>query len=93
MSRVCSSCVTVFRYVKKHNMKHIRIHDLRHTCATLMINSGVDLKLTSTWLGHSSISITYDTYVKVVTDAKRQAAEKMSNSIFGKKMDSISNDL
>lgn len=47
-----------------------------------MLNSGVDLKVTSTWLGHSSISITSDTYVKVVTQKKVQAANTMSDSIF-----------
>lgn len=70
--------------LNKHNMKHIRFHDLRHTCATLMLNSDIDLKLISNWLGHSSIGITSDIYVKVVTGSKRQMAEKMSLNIFKK---------
>jgi integrase len=68
--------------LRKYNMKHIRFHDLRHTCATLMQNLGVDLKDTSTWLGHSSISITSDIYIKPVTKKKVHVANLVSDSIF-----------
>lgn len=47
----------------------IPIHALRHTFASNLINAGVDIKVVSQLLGHSSVKITYDTYVH--TDLSR----------------------
>jgi integrase len=43
-----------------------RLHDLRHTCATLPLTKGVHLKIVSEMLGHSSVSITLDIYSHVI---------------------------
>jgi hypothetical protein len=43
-----------------------RFHDLRHTCATLLLTKGVHPKVVSQMLGHSSIAITLDTYLHVI---------------------------
>lgn len=43
----------------------VRLHDLRHSYATLVLQSGLDLKTVSTAVGHSSVSITADTYAHV----------------------------
>ena len=40
----------------------LRFHDLRHTCATLLLSEGVNVKVVSEMLGHASIAITLDTY-------------------------------
>lgn len=45
--------------------KNIRVHDFRHSCATLLIHNGADISLVSKWLGHSNISTTYNIYVHV----------------------------
>ena len=45
-------------FLVAHQMKHIRFHDLRHSCASLLYANGVSLKEIQEWLGHSDISTT-----------------------------------
>ena len=56
----------------------IRLHDLRHTSATLALAAGVHPKVVQERLGHSSISITLDTYSHVVKGLQHEAAEKVA---------------
>jgi integrase len=55
----------------------MRIHDLRHTCATLLLAQGVHPKVVQEILGHSQISLTMDTYSTVLPTVSRAAAEQM----------------
>ena len=48
--------------LKRAGLPDIRLHDLRHTCATLMLCENVHFKLVQELLGHATISITLDTY-------------------------------
>ena len=48
--------------LKKHDMKKIRFHDLRHSCASLLYANGVALKDIQEWLGHSDIGTTSNIY-------------------------------
>jgi integrase len=57
----------------------IRFHDLRHTCATLLLTKGVHLKIVSEMLGHSSIAITLDTYIHVIPGLGEVAASAMED--------------
>ena len=66
-------------FLKKHGLRHIRWHDLRHTNATLMLQMGVPAKVASERLGHANISITLDTYTHAVKELNKEAAEKLED--------------
>jgi len=57
-------------------VRRVRLHDLRHGSASLMLAAGIDLALVSKRLGHSSISITADTYSHLLAGVGREAAER-----------------
>jgi integrase len=59
----------------------IRLHDLRHGAATVALAAGADLKTVQDQLGHSSIVLTADTYVSVLPQVARQAAENTATLI------------
>lgn len=48
-----------FRFmVKKHNLKKLRFHDLKHSCASLLLANGISMKQIQEWLGHSTYNVT-----------------------------------
>lgn len=59
----------------------IRFHDLRHSYASLLLQSGSDLKTVSTALGHSSVAITADTYSHISPVMLRSAADRLNDLI------------
>lgn len=63
------------RLVAEIGLPPIRLHDLRHGAATLMLAAGVDIKVVSETLGHSDTRITRDIYQAVLDDLARAAAE------------------
>jgi integrase len=63
--------------LKQAELPDIRFHDLRHTCATLLLSKGVPVKVVQKILGHSSVSITMDVYSHVLPDMQEQAAAVM----------------
>lgn len=64
------------RLLDKLGLKGRKFHGLRHTFASIMIESGADLKTVSSILGHSSVSITMDIYVHPSEEAKSQSINK-----------------
>jgi len=62
------------RLVKRTEIPHVRFHDLRHTHATLMLKQGVNPKIVCERLGHSSVTITMDTYSHVLPGMQEKAA-------------------
>jgi integrase len=62
----------------------IRLHDTRHTMATLALEAGVHPKVVQEQLGHSAIGVTMDTYSHVPQAVKRDSAEKIASLYGGK---------
>lgn len=65
------------KMLKKHQMRHIRFHDLRHTCATIMLSKGENLVKVQKWLGHSSISTTANIYSHLDFQSKIESAQNL----------------
>ncbi len=59
----------------------MRFHDLRHTCATLLLMKGVHPKIVSEMLGHSSVAITLDVYSYVIPGLGNAAALSMEHAL------------
>lgn len=72
------------RFTKRVGVRYIKLHDLRHTSATLLINQGVHAKIIAERLGHSDIRVTMNTYGHVLRKADQDAANKLDN-LFTKK--------
>lgn len=65
--------------LKKHGLRKIRFHDLRHSCATLLLENGATMKQVQEWLGHHSFVVTADTYGHVLAESKKNMADTMSH--------------
>jgi integrase len=63
--------------LKRAGLPSIRLYDLRHTCATLLLLADEPAKVVSERLGHSTITLTLDTYSHVLPTMQQRAAEKM----------------
>ncbi len=63
----------------------VRLYDLRHTCATLLLAAGENPKVVSERLGHASITLTLDTYSHVLPTMQRGAAERLEPALFATK--------
>lgn len=64
--------------LRNKRLKHIRLHDLRHSCASLMLANGVQMKQIQEWLGHSNYSTTADVYSHLDFSSKIQSAETIA---------------
>lgn len=67
--------------LKKHNMPHIRFHELRHSCASILITLGFSLKDIQEWLGHSDIKMTANVYAHLDVARKNRLAESLTLSL------------
>ncbi len=67
--------------LKKHGLKHIRFHDLRHSCASLLLANGISLKEIQEWLGHSDFGTTANIYGHLEYGAKLKSADKIAERL------------
>lgn len=65
--------------LKDNHLRPIRLHDLRHSCASNLLASGVPMKEIQEWLGHSNFSTTADVYSHLDFSAKIKAAKAISS--------------
>lgn len=70
----------VKRFMKAHNLPDMSPHDLRHSCATLLLNSGADIKSVQAILGHTNASTTLNFYVKGDMQQMREATDKFASA-------------
>ena len=62
-------------------LKHIRFHDLRHSCASLLLAKGIPMKSIQEWLGHSNFSTTANLYAHLDSNSKKKSAEVLYNAL------------
>ncbi|MGL4913910.1 MAG: tyrosine-type recombinase/integrase [Romboutsia sp.] len=73
------------KLLNENNLKDIRLHDLRHTNATMMILSGTHMKTVSNRLGHSDIKISMNRYTHLLDEMDKEASANLSQILFNDK--------
>ena len=71
------------KFVKRHGLRYINFHGLRHTHITIALAAGFPMKNVSSRAGHSSIGITCDTYAVPVTAVDREIADSFEKLLGG----------
>ena len=64
-------------FLKRHGMRVIRFHDLRHSCASILLANGVPMKQIQEWMGHSDFSTIANIYAHLDYQSKVSSAEAM----------------
>ena len=72
------------RLLEKNNMRVIRFHDLRHTCASILLKNGANMKEIQAWLGHSNYNTTANLYAHLDTSSVTNTGKVITN-VFGTK--------
>ena len=67
--------------LKKNNLRHIRFHDLRHSCASLLLAKGIPMKAIQEWLGHSTYSTTANLYTHLESNTKNVSANVLASAM------------
>jgi len=70
-------------FLRRNDMPHIRVHDLRHTAASLLLAQGLILEDVKRYLGHSSIVQTSNTYGHLVAGRSTEVAAGMDRAVIG----------
>lgn len=69
------------KLLEKNGLRRIRFHDLRHSCASLLLSNGVPMKQIQEWLGHSDFSTTANIYAHLDYNSKMASADAMVNGL------------
>jgi integrase len=76
---------TFERILKKNGLRKVRFHDLRHSCASLLLANGVSMKQIQEWLGHSDFDTTANIYAHLTFDSKLSSANALNvGTAFGR---------
>ena len=67
------------KIIKRHQLKRIRFHGLRHTCVSLQISSGIQAQIISKRAGHSNVTVTHNTYSHFFDNEFKEVANTMDN--------------
>ena len=71
------------KFLENHGLRRMRFHDLRHSCASLLLSNGISMKQIQIWLGHSTFSTTADIYAHLDYSAQETSANAM-NGMFNR---------
>ena len=71
------------KLLDKNDLRRIRYHDLRHSCASLLLANGVPMKQIQEWLGHSDFSTTANVYAHLDYNSKLSSADAMAKGLSG----------
>lgn len=74
--------------MKKKKLKIIRFHDLRHTCASILLKNGANMKEIQAWLGHSNYNTTVNLYAHLDTSSVNDVG-KVITSVFSTKKEAV----
>ena len=69
------------KFLEKHGLRRMRFHDLRHSCASLLLANGVPLKHIQEWLGHSDFTTTANIYAHLDYSSKITSAQAMETGL------------
>ena len=69
------------RFNTTHGLRKVSPHDLRHTCATLLLSNGANVKETQTILGHADASTTLKFYVGTDLNALKNASDRLAQAL------------
>ena len=71
------------KFLESHGLRRMRFHDLRHSCASLLLSNGISMKQIQIWLGHSTFSTMADIYAHLDYSAQEASANAM-NGMFNR---------
>ena len=69
------------KFLEDHGLRRMRFHDLRHSCASLLLANGVPLKHIQEWLGHSDFTTTANIYAHLDYKSKITSAQAMETGL------------
>ena len=67
--------------LRTNGLRKIRFHDLRHSCASLLLANGVPMKMIQDWLGHSDMGTTANIYSHIDSESKKVSAQAISSAL------------
>ena len=73
-------------FIESVGLRRITLHNLRHSCASILLANGISMKETQEWLGHSSYNTTANIYAHLDTSAKEKSANTMNNILNKRKV-------
>ena len=78
---VCSNTLTYHKNIncKLANIKQIRLHDFRHSCASLLVNKGANVQVAAKYLGHTKVEETLKTYLHLFTSTLDEVVAVIDN--------------
>ena len=65
------------------DLPRVRFYDLRHTYCAILLDQGENIKYIQRQMGHSSVTVSSDIYVHLMSDVKHEAASKLGSRVFG----------